>query len=221
MIRFARMAAMTSLAVTALLPFTGSTVLAHPHVFVEANIDVVRDEQGRFTELRHVWRFDELFSATITIDFDEDGDGKLGTEELNKVTSIVKESIAEYDFYTALRVDGKPLEFYEPDEINAYFEDGKMIMLLAVQPSDPYDFADGPLSISTSDTSFYVAFDYDAPNIVIEGNSQGCEKKVVHPDFDSLYAEDSLSLTEAFFNDPQNTADLGDEFYSWAIIDCK
>lgn len=218
---FVKRIAAAGLATMVMLPFTGSRAAAHPHVFVEANIDVVRDEAGRFTELRHVWRFDELFSATITIDFDEDADGKLGEEELKKVTSIVKESIAEYDFYTALRVNGKPFEFYEPDEINAYFEDGKMIMLLAVQPAKPYDFSDGPLRVSTSDTSFYVAFDYDTPNIAIEGNSSGCETKVVHPDFDSLYADNSLSLTETFFDDPQNTADLGDEFYSWAIIDCK
>lgn len=199
----------------------GSMAFAHPHVFVEANIDVVRDKDGRFTELRQVWRFDELFSATITIDFDEDGDGKLDKAEMKKITDTVKESIAEYDFYTALRVGGKPLEFYEPDEIIAYMEDGKMIMLLAVEPAKAYDFSDGPLSVSASDTSFYVAFDFDSTNIAVEGNSDGCKTDVVHPDFDKLYAENSLSLTEAFFNDPQNTASLGDEFYSWATIDCK
>ncbi len=221
MIRFAKKALAICAAALAVTPFAGSAAVAHPHVFVEANIDVVRDKEGRFTELRQVWRFDELFSATITIDFDEDADGKLSDDELAKVMAIVKESIAEYDFYTALRVNGKPFEFYEPDEIKAYFEDGKLIMLLAVEPSKPYDFSDGPLRVSTSDTSFYVAFDYDKPNVAIEGNSTGCETKVEHPDFDSLYNDNWMSLTEAFFDDPANTANLGDEFYSWAIIDCK
>ena len=206
---------------TALFLGLGSVAFAHPHVFVEANIDVVRDDKGRFTELRQVWRFDELFSATITVDYDEDGDNKLNEKEITKVMDIVKESIAEYDFYTAMRVSGKPLEFFEPDEIKAYFEDGRMIMLLAVEPEKPYDFSRGPLQISASDTSFYVAFDYETANIKIEGNSSGCSTKVVHPDFDKLYADDSLSLTENFFDDPNNAKGLGDEFYSWATIDCS
>ena len=198
-----------------------SSAYAHPHVFVEANIDVVRDSYGNFTELRQVWRFDELFSATITLDFDDDGDGELSPAELKVVTDTVKQSIAEYDFYTAMRVDGKPLEFYEPDKIDAYYENDQLIMLMAVEPFKKYDFSKGPLSISVSDTSFYVAFDYEVKNVAIEGNSTDCSTSVNHPDYDTLYAENSLSLTEAFFNDPTNTEAFGDEFYSWAVIDCK
>ena len=196
-------------------------VFAHPHVFVEANIDVVRDADGNFIELRQVWRFDELFSATITLDFDDDGDRKLNEAELKVITDTVKESIADYDFYTALRVQGKPLEFYEPEQLDAYFEGDQMIMLMAVQPAEKYDFSKGPLSISVSDTSFYVAFDYEVKNVVVEGGQQACGVEVNYPDYDSLYADNSLSLTEAFFDDPSNTEAFGDEFYSWAIIDCK
>ena len=200
-----------------------STIVAgaHPHVFVEANIEILRNDEGKFVELRQVWRFDELFSATITIDYDENGNGKVDPDELKKVTDIVKESIAEYDFYTAIRIDNKPVEFYEPDELKAYFENGQMIMLLAVEPSAPYDFSNGPMKVSASDTSYYVAFDFGDENITVAGNSSGCTSSVAHPDFDKLYAENSLSLTEAFFDNPDQPVTLGDEFYSWASIDCK
>ncbi|MEL7429195.1 MAG: DUF1007 family protein [Pseudomonadota bacterium] len=198
-----------------------SPVEAHPHVFVEANIEVVRDDKGRFVELRHVWRFDELFSATTVLDFDADGDGVLGPDELALLSSNVKESISEFDFFTALRVAGKAVEFYEPEELKSYYENDQLIMLMAIEVAEPYDFSGGPLRVSVSDTSFYVAFDYDVKNISVEGPSDTCASSVVHPDFDKLYASDSLSLTEAFFDDPTNTQNLGDEFYSWATIDCK
>ncbi|MEM9332739.1 MAG: DUF1007 family protein [Pseudomonadota bacterium] len=204
----------------ALSPVVLDDLRAHPHVFVEANIEIVRDDKGNFTELRQVWRFDELFSTTISLDYDENVDGKLDKHEIKKITDIVKESIAEYDFYTAIRAGTEPLEFYEPDEIGAYFEDGKMIMFLSVEPTKPYDFKGAPLRISASDTSYYVAFDFDKENITIDGNDAGCSMDVVHPDFDKLYADDSLSLTESFFNDPQNTS-FGDEFHSWATINCS
>ena len=200
--------------------FSAVVASAHPHVFVEANIEIVRDDKGYFTELRQVWRFDELFSTTVTLDYDENVDGVLDEKELKKVMDTVKESIAEYDFYTAIRAGNKALEFYEPDEINAYFEDGKMIMFLAVEPSKPFDLSKAPLRVSASDTSYYVAFDFGKENVSISGNTKGCVTNVTHPDFDKLYADNSEFLTESFFNDPSNSG-FGDEFYSWAVITCQ
>lgn len=200
--------------------FSCFSAYAHPHVFVEANIEILRNDKGEFTELRHVWRFDELFSATIILDFDKNGDDKLDDVELKEVTSTIHKSISEFDFFTAIRVGKKPVDFYEPDELNAYFENGQMIMLLAVEPAKPHDLARGPVRVSVSDTSFYVAFDYDVENISVSGNENGCAASVVHPDFDKLYADNAESLTEAFFDDPTNTQGLGDEYYSWATINC-
>jgi len=202
---------------TALSPIAA---YAHPHVFVDANIEIVRNDKGEFTELRHVWRFDELFSATIILDFDKNGDDKLNKVELKEVTDTIHKSISEFDFFTAIRIAGKPVDFYEPDELKAYFKDDQMIMLLEVEPSKPQDLTSEPVRISISDTSFYVAFDYTVESISVSGNDKGCTASVVHPNFDELYAEESQSLTEAFFDDPQNTKDLGDEFYSWATVDC-
>lgn len=194
---------------------------AHPHVFVEANMEVLRNAKGEFTEIRHVWRFDELFSTSIIFDYDENGDNQLDETELGKVTDIVKESIAEYDFYTAVRHGTDALEFYEPDGIGAYYEGNSLIMFLALELAKPLKPGEKPLRLSASDTSYYVAFDFDTDNVTVAGNNEGCNIKVEHPDFDKLYAEDSLFLTEAYFNDPNNPVSLGDEFYSWASLSCS
>ncbi|MEM7068588.1 MAG: DUF1007 family protein [Pseudomonadota bacterium] len=205
---------------TASVNLTVSQADAHPHVFVEANIEIVRNNKGEFVELRQVWRFDELFSSTIVIDYDDNTDGELDEKELKNVTTIVKESIAEYDFYTAMRVGGKALEFYEPEEIGAYFEDGKMIMFLSLEPAKPYDLSKAPLKVSASDTSYYVAFEFDNESVFVSGNSKGCSSNVVHPDYDSLYADNALTLSESFFNQDGGPG-FGDEFYSWATISCS
>lgn len=215
------MRSLMKFALTSMLSMVpGTLAFAHPHVFVDANIEVVRNDKGEFTELRHVWRFDELFSATIILDFDKDGDDQLSETELKEVTDTIHQSISEFDFFTAIRVAGKPVDFYEPDALKAYFKDGQMIMLLEVEPSEPQDMKNEPVRISISDTSFYVAFDYDVESISVAGNNKGCKASVVHPNFDELYADNSETLTEAFFDDPTNTEDLGDEYYSWATIDC-
>lgn len=192
---------------------------AHPHVFVEANIELVRDAENNLTELRQVWRFDELFSSTLVLDYDENTDGKLDAEEISKITAIVKESIAEYDFYTAIRSGSKAVEFYEPDEIKAYVDDGRMIMFLSVAPSEKVNLGTNPVRVSASDTSYYVAFEFEEDDVTVTGGDDACNIDVTRPDFDSLYATNADTLTEAFFNDPQNT-DFGDEFFSWAVVKC-
>jgi len=206
---------------SSLLAITTTIANAHPHVFVEANMDVVLNEKGEFTELRQVWRFDEIFSATVIIDYDENADGKLDEKELEEVATTVKGSIAEYDFYTALRSGENVIEFFEPKTMSAYFEDSQMIMFFSINPSKPFNMKDQPLRISASDTSYYVAFDFAEKNISLTGSEHDCTKKVVNPDFDKLYADNSETLSESFFNDTNQTNDLGDEFYSWATISCK
>lgn len=197
-----------------------SQASAHPHVFVEANIEMVRNEAGDFTEIRHVWRFDELFSATVILDYDANGNNAMDVDELKEISQAVKENIAEFDFYTAVRSGTDVVAFYEPDEIKSYYDGGQLIMLLALEFEKPLKAKSGAVRVSASDTSYYVAFDFDTENVTVSGNNKGCEINVEHPDFDKLYADNALSLTESFFNDPSNTGSFGDEFYSWAAIKC-
>ncbi len=199
----------------------GSTMLGntHPHVFIEAKMEVVLNSEGKFIELRHVWRFDELFSATVIIDYDANADGELDETEMLEVSKTVKESIAEYDFYTALRSGKDVIKFYEPEKLNAYMEEGQMIMFLSIEPEKPHDFTKAPLRISASDTSYYVAFEFSEENIEIKGKSDTCKTGVTIPDYDALYASDSQTLNEAYFSNPE-TPELGDEFFAWAEISC-
>lgn len=201
--------------------FVATAANAHPHVFVEANIEVVRNDNGDFTEIRHVWRFDELFSATLTIDFDKNGDGELDQEEIKEITDTVKESIAEYDFYTAVRQEGAELSFYEPEAIKGYFENGQMVMFLALELEKPQSPEKGPIKVSASDTSFYVAFEFEKKNVSVVGNADACEVAVEVPDFDKIYSGDAPGLSESFFSEQQGPVTLGDEFYSWASIRCS
>ena len=195
------------------------TANAHPHVFIEPKMEIVLNEAGKFTELRHVWRFDELFSSTVIIDYDTNADGKLDESEMLEVSKTVKASIAEYDFYTAMRSGKEIINFYEPEKLSAYMEDGQMIMFFSLEPEKPHDFKKAPLRVSASDTSYYVAFEFSEKNIEINDKSNACKTSVTIPDYDELYSNSSETLTEAYFSNPDKP-ELGDEFFAWAEITC-
>jgi ABC-type uncharacterized transport system substrate-binding protein len=54
--------------------FAVAPAAAHPHVFIENTVAFVFDA-GKVTALRLAWAFDEVFSDSLLVQFDADGDG--------------------------------------------------------------------------------------------------------------------------------------------------
>ena len=80
---------------------------AHPHVFAEARLDVILSEDHQSVKaLRHLWRFDDLFSSTVMMEFDKNSDLKLDDKELKDVADTVHASLAEFNYFQLVTVDG-------------------------------------------------------------------------------------------------------------------
>ncbi len=77
---------------------------------MEARLEVVAGDDGNIKELRNVWRFDEVFSSTVLLDFDKNKNLKLDPEELKAVGKTVKESLADFDYYTNITQNGKKID---------------------------------------------------------------------------------------------------------------
>ncbi|MCB1419843.1 MAG: DUF1007 family protein, partial [Notoacmeibacter sp.] len=90
--------ATAGLALAAGLFATPPAVEAHPHIWAEARLELAITD-GKLTGLRHVWRFDDIFSSTVLLEFDKNADNKLDEAELAEVGNTVRGSIAEYDYF--------------------------------------------------------------------------------------------------------------------------
>ncbi|MCD4660078.1 DUF1007 family protein, partial [Agrobacterium sp.] len=73
---------------------------AHPHIFAEARMEIVEGPNGTVQEVRNIWRFDEMFSASVVMDYDKNSDLNLDKDELAEIGTTVLESLAEYSYYT-------------------------------------------------------------------------------------------------------------------------
>jgi ABC-type uncharacterized transport system substrate-binding protein len=196
-------------------------VLAHPHVFVEANLEIMRNENGAVYEMRHVWRFDALFSSTVLLDFDANGDGQLDSAELDTVSTMVTESIGENNFFTEIRMGMNRIDFTGPEKILVDLIDGQILMFFAEIFEDPVEINNRVFRVSVSDPTYYVAMEIGGEAAVqITGNGADCNVKIERPDFDRLLATNQSTLTEQFFNDPEN-ATLGDEWMTWINLACS
>ncbi len=193
------------LAAALMLAFPGAA-LAHPHIFAEARLEVVADDKGFISELRNVWRFDDVFSSSVVMDFDKNGNATLDPDELDEVGKTVRTSLGDYSYYTTLSTDGKPVKVDAPDVIHVDYQDGQLLMFFAVKPSTPMPLK-GKLTFGVYDPTLYTAIDFgkDEDMATVGDSFNACKRAVIRPDPDEVLKQNQANLTAAFFNDPAGT----------------
>jgi len=180
--------------------------LAHPHIFAEARLEIVAGTDGNVAELHNVWRFDEVFSSSVLLDFDKNTDLKLDAKELAALGEVMRKSLADYHYFTTITVNGAVVGVQKPDVIHVSLDGNQLLVLFAVKPEKPVPLK-GRLTFGIYDPSMYTSIDFPTDGDLItkgEGFSH-CQHKVVRPDPDEVISQNTTSLTDAFFNDPTGT----------------
>ena len=202
-------------------PFlSANSAKAHPHVFAEANLELLSNDDGSLEEIRHVWRFDEFFSASVLIDFDANSNLKLDPEELKEIGDVVHKSLAEFGYYTELVVDGQSVSVAPPDAIIADYVDDQLLMFFAMSPAHPLKL-EGKISVGVFDPTFYASIDFlNDTDLKFTGPfADKCEKSVLRPDPDEVLAQNQGSLTDAFYDDQENN-DISKLFATRLEVSC-
>ncbi|PWE57397.1 DUF1007 domain-containing protein [Metarhizobium album] len=195
-----------SMIIAAPLALLAGQATAHPHIFAEARLEVVSDDSGMITELRNVWRFDEIFSSSVLMDFDKNTNLKLDPDELAEVGKTVRDSLADFNYYMSVSENGKTIPVAKPDAINVDYKDGQLLMFFSVKPSEPMPLK-GKLAFGVYDPTFYTSIDFnsDEDMATVGDGMKACKRAVVRPDPDQVLADNQSTLTDAFFSDPTGT----------------
>ncbi len=192
---------------------------AHPHVFADARLEVVAGGDGTVQELHNVWRFDEVFSSQVLLDFDKNTNLELDQPELEEIGRTVLASLEEFGYYTTLTQDGKGVAVAKPDVIHVDFKDGQLLMFFAIKPAVTMPLK-GKLTFGVYDPTLYASIDFPTDqDLVLMGDFKGCKHAVVRPDPDTVIAENKANLTDAFFNDPTGT-DMSKLFATRMEVNC-
>jgi len=137
--RFARIIA-AALSAAGLVP---TVALAHPHVFAEARLELTIAPDGTVQQLAHVWRFDDVFSSTVLMEFDKNGDLKLDRQELIDLGHVINESIAEFKYFQTVLEDGKDVAMARPNDLAADFTDNRLLIVFTSKPAKPLKLQPG------------------------------------------------------------------------------
>lgn len=83
------------------------TALAHPHAWIDIDIELETDASDRVIALRQTWIIDPTYSRYLYEDAMEQFEGATPEEKLANLASEILDNLAEYDWYTELHADDR------------------------------------------------------------------------------------------------------------------
>lgn len=198
-------------------------VIAHPHIFVETELDVIFDADNRPEALRISWHYDSLFSMLLLSDMglDVDYDGILRPDEVVELQGFDMNWIDGYHGDTHVTQQGHALELGGPEQATSAYKDGRLqsshVRKLLARPEPGH-----PWSVSVHDPSYYTRYTLSGPPRLIGG--AGCSAKVISPDL--AQAEATLlaeldALAETGGDSEADFPPVGELFADKVRVSCR
>jgi ABC-type uncharacterized transport system substrate-binding protein len=191
---------------------------AHPHVWVVAHAQILFAPDGKITAIRHVWTFDEMYSAFATQGLGKDG--KPPTKaELAPLAKTNVESLAEFQYFTAAKTGPKFYEFGEPKDYELTADDKKLVTLSFTLPLKTPVSAQKPFTLMVYDPTYFVDFALAKDNaLTLKDAPPGCSVTTMRPE--PLTASDTGKLNESFFSGLSPGSDFGIKLAPRSIVAC-
>lgn len=168
---------------------------AHPHIFVDAQLEVLFDANGAPQALRIFWTYDPFFSMLLVSDMglDPDFSGTVTPDEQPLLDGFDMNWIPDYHGDTHVMQNGQSLPLSGPVEWTSDYVDGHL------QSSHLREFQELPdptteWTVSIHDPSYYTSYTItDMPQIT---GRDDCSARIFEPDWDAAGAQLEAALDE-------------------------
>jgi ABC-type uncharacterized transport system substrate-binding protein len=195
--------------------------LSHPHVLVTARAEIVFDGAGAVVSVRHIWQFDEAFSAYAMQGLDANNDGVITSAELQPLAQINVESLAEYGFFTWLNIGGQSIELEFPEEYWLDVYDGRLTLFYKLSLAQPTAVT-GHVILEVTDPEYFVAFSFadDIPIRLIDAPAS-CTTNYRPPQgLDNATAAQLAAIPADQRTLPVGLGDVADAIANIIRVDC-
>lgn len=166
------------------IAFIPGLTLAHPHLFVGAEVTVVYDGETP-TAVRVDWVYDDYFSLLLTADLgiDLDGDLVLTAQETDALAQAVTDWPKNFAGDLEVKQGDTVVTLGPRAEHKMTYSEG----LVAETHTRPLvNAGGGPLTVRVYDPFYYTAYELVGP-VQIEGRDD-CTATVTPPDLNSAYS---------------------------------
>lgn len=176
---------------------------AHPHVFVDAGIEVIFDAEGRATDLRITWSYDELYSLLLVQErgLDPDADGVLTSDEVAQFSGFDMKWQEGFAGDTYALLGDVPLVLSGPSGWTAGYANGMATSTHLRHFETPVEIGDKLLIVQLYDPGYYTSYGiaYDPK---LTGAGAACSAQSYGPD--PAEADETLRAALAEYSGSQD-----------------
>jgi ABC-type uncharacterized transport system substrate-binding protein len=205
----------------ALLGLSVQPASAHPHVFIDAGITLMTDDDGTITAVEVTWLYDELYTLILLQDYelDTDFDGALTQAEVADTLGFDLNWNSGFEGGLYLSREGTMLELGTPEPLSLSLrEDGRM-QTTHRRPvaGDP---GRGVVEAQVYDEAFFIAFEATLPSAI--AGTERCTPELVRADLDAAYAilEAEIASIGGFIAAEDNFPPVGAYFADKLVFSC-
>jgi len=145
-----------------------SLAFSHPHVFVDATVKVLFDQNG-FSAVKNHWVYDELYSMAMMTSGDKDGNGIISDEENQWFCDAIMEPLRKSNYYNFVQMETSFLRVQELKNFRATFKGNRLILDFDAKFSAPVKEDYTMLVVAVADPSNYIQITADMEKADVDG----------------------------------------------------
>lgn len=165
-----------------------TSALSHPHVFIVQRLQIVFDDQG-IAGFRMIWGFDEFFSSMVADDYDKNKNKTLEPDEIAVIKEKAFAYIAEYDYFTFVKINDKSFKVKWIKDFTATLNNGKLSYQFFIPCHVRANKNFNEIVIATYDPTYYSAifFASEHPASIENGDKFEIQSSIKEDNSTSIY----------------------------------
>jgi ABC-type uncharacterized transport system substrate-binding protein len=182
-------------------------VSAHPHIFIDAGLNLILNETGTVIGVDVTWRYDELYTLILLQDYglDQDFDLALTDQEINDTLGFDLNWGGGFEGGLTITQNGQDLGLGAPVAVSLdLLPTGQ---LQTTHHRVVVGAAPGGVMATIYDPEFYIAFEMTLPHGATGAMNVTCQPELIRADLDAAYA-----ILEQALNDIGGSIDAEDNF---------
>jgi len=198
----------------------GGAALAHPHVWVTMQGELVYAPDGSVTGVRYNWTFDDMFSAFATQGIEAKKPGVFTRQDLDPLAKENVSSLKDFDYFTFAKANGKKIEMKDPTDYYLDYNTKDTVLTLHFTLPLKTPVKAKELNVEIYDPEYFVDFSFKDVKepIALVGAPAACKLSVKRPQ--ELAVPPGQQLGEAFFNQLSASDNWGAQFANKILVKC-
>ncbi len=144
-------------------------IWAHPHMFIDSQVTAVFDQQqlkGFWIE----WKFDQMFTASIRMDYDRNRDGQFNDQETRLIEQNAFANLKNYNYFITLSHGDESYRAQQVEGFDAWMENDRLVYKFFVPYSLTISGSQSNVKLIIFDDTFFCDIAYvDENPVSIEG----------------------------------------------------